>query len=252
MKRYFLLLSLALFSCDEDTVPREENGLEFSPYLLNQSAIVRPGDRDTAWTTYSYTPEGYFLLPGEKINLENAGSETQPFAELNGDVKLYVDQQRKVVKEENNRYSADYVYDSENRLDHVIRTFKAGNVKDTVQYTYYSKGQHDHPGEVLMFREVQYLPLPDGRLQYSYLRTTTQFYEPDKPLVAWQTQAYHYGKSIKSPMVRVTNTTANQSMRTEYYVHTYNDLNQIIKTRYSALTTVTETFYRYKSNPHAN
>lgn len=252
MKRYFLLLSLALFSCDEDTVPNEEtNGLEFSPYMLDQVAVISSIQRDTVWNTFTYTPEGYYLLNREKINVENAGSDTQPFAELYDDVKIYVDKSRKVLKEDNKYFTGQYIYDSQNRLDHVIRTFKSGNVKDTVQYTYYAKGQHDHPGEVLTIKEIQYLHLPDGKLQYSYTRYTTQFYDPDKPLVAWQTKAYHYGKSIKSPIVRVTNTTAMQSLRTEYYVHTYNDLNQITMTRYSTLGNIMEYFYRYKPNPHA-
>lgn len=250
MKPYCLLLSLVLLSCDEDTVPVEDkNGLEFSPYLLDKVGRIGSGVQDTVWTNFSYTPEGYFLLPGEKINMENKGSESLPFAEFSSNAKIYVDKSRKVLRQEDNSVTAHYVYDSQDRLNRVIRTFKQGNIKDTVQYTYYAKGQHDHPGEVLSIKEVQYLPLPDGRLINSFARTTTQFYDPDKPLVAWQTKPYHYGKRIKAPLVRETNTTANLSMRTEYYTHTYNDLNQITKTRYTTAGALAESFYFYKPNP---
>jgi hypothetical protein len=254
MKHKLLILSIAILSCGKDSVSPSENSLgilEVSPFLVEKSLTKSSSlpSSSGVWTNYSYDENYLFLEEGMDYSPENIGSSVLPFAKK-GTEEIFVDTDRRVTRRKYQNVVEDYFYSTDGRLNYIVRDFVGESLnnkplKDTVQYSYYGKGQKDHEGEVLIVKENQYYV--DNKLQkyFDYVRYTTEYYDAEKELKSWITRPYSYGKQMKAPLIRRTSTSKKGSLSTEYWAHDYDEQGLITHTKYSTLGIISDTDYFY-------
>jgi hypothetical protein len=254
MKHKFFILSIAFLSCGKDSVPPTENSLgilEVAPYLIERSLTKSSSlpSSPGVWTIFNYDENNLLVEEGTIYTPDNIGSIVAPFAKK-GMEEIFVDADRKVTRKKYQNVVEDYFYDMEGRLNYIVRDFVGESLnnkplKDTVQYTYFGKGQKDHDGEVIQIKENQYYV--DNKMQkyFDYVRYTTEYYDPEKELKAWITRPYSYGKQMKAPLIRRTSTSKKGSLSTEYWAHDYDEQGLITHSKYSTLGIISDTDYFY-------
>ncbi|MCD8539417.1 MAG: hypothetical protein LRY55_06355 [Leadbetterella sp.] len=243
-----MIFTVLLVSCSKDEpveekdIPDPVNGV--SEYLLEKSTTGSV--HGSATTTYSYDENGVLVSDELEVFPARLGSLTEPYVIKKGNLKLYCDDKKRVVKEEGENYYVLLEYDAQDRIQRRIGVYLPYDRKDTTLYTYYNPGENNFEGASYHTRSSLYTINRDGLpTLFSGHQYENYYYSPTVKLKSWITYPYNYGKIPDTPLVRYNYTTLNGSLRQEGFTHTLDERGLIIKTVHNYLGGVTENTYSY-------